>query len=656
MTDTYTLVANEESIGSMSVECSLTDQGAFFDVHWLVDDNGRGAKLHEQVWLDHRGQPTRWDIKGTSLMGGTVDERFAIIDDERVRWTSQADEGEAIQTGPAMYVPADETAWSWVLVAQAALAAGGAADLYPSGLATANIIRQVDDLELSVVELSGTTLYPKYVFLETDGSIAGAMDEFMLVLMPRLVEHAPALRRLREQLATERLRRVSSAAKLTDSNTLLLRNVRVVDVEVGETGKKSDVLIENGIISSITPAGMAEFAPDIDIIEGNGLSVMPGLHDMHAHISGPDALLNVAAGVTTVRDMGNDPERLEELVGATATGDLVGPAVIPAGFIEGRSPYSARLGKIVSNVEEALEAVRWYSERGYTMVKLYNSMRAEWVSSTAAEAHRLGMRVLGHIPAFSSPDQAVLDGFDEITHLNQLALGWLLTEGEDSRTPLRLTALARAADLALNDPRVLASIELLRSNNIGVDTTAVIIERLMLSRARTTLEAEQPFLEHMPPTYQRQRRRTFVPFTDQAELEQYNAAFARLLEILGLLYRSGIDLWPGTDDGTGFPMHRELELYVLAGMPPAEVIYRATSACAAHLGRGATHGQVRVGYAADLLLVDGDPTLDVSVVRRIALTILGGRAISPANIYREMGIRPFLDTPQIVEARPLTLQ
>ncbi|MGO4585880.1 amidohydrolase family protein [Arthrobacter sp. 2RAF6] len=653
MSDTYTLVSNEESIGSMSVERALTDQGTFFDVHWLVDDNGRGAKLHEQIWQDQTGMQTRWHIRGTSLMGGTVDESFAISG-ERVSWTSQADEGQTTRTGPGVYVPADETAWSWILLTQAALAAGGTIALFPSGQGTANVVRHVDDVDVRVVELSGATLHPKYVLLGADDAVAGAMDELMLVLSPRLIEHAPELRRLREQLATERLRRVSAGARLSDRNTLLMRNVRVLDVEAGKLGSNSDLMIENGIIRSITPAGTVDVA-DIDVIDCHGLSVLPGLHDMHAHIAGADALLNVAAGVTTVRDMGNDPARLEELVSAIESGDLVGPSVVPAGFIEGRSPYSARFGKIVSSVEEAVDAVRWYAERGYTMVKLYNSIRAEWVPATAAEAHRLGMRVLGHIPAFSNADQAVLDGFDEVTHLNQLALGWLLAEGEDSRTPLRLTALARAADLSLDDPRVLASIELLRSNNIGVDTTAFIIERLMLSRARTTLEADQPFLEHMPPAYQRQRRRTYVPFTEPADLEQYDAAFTRLLEILGLLYRSGIDLWPGTDDGTGFPIHRELELYVLAGMTPAEAIYRATAACAAHLGRGATHGHVRVGYAADLIVVEGDPTVDVSVVRRVALSLLGGRAVSPSSIYKAMGIKPFIDTPELVTVRALTL-
>jgi hypothetical protein len=655
MIESYSLVSANEVIGSLRVEQTPSDSGACVEVSWSVDDNGRGAQLHEKIALDRTGMPTRWDIKGTSLMGGPVDETFSTTEG-LAEWNSQADEGQSTPSGRSIYVPADGSAWSWVVIAKAALNSGGYIDLLPSGAGKATVIREDSDLNLQVVELSGTALYPKYILLDMNGKVEGAMDELMLVLSARLLTRSPELRHLREQLAMERLKRVSASGRLTSQDSLLLHNVRVLAVDAGTLGDPADVLVENGVITAIAPLNSIESPSGIDEIECAGATVMPGLHDMHAHVMGDDALLNIAAGVTTVRDMGNTTERLDELMSAIQSGDLIGPAIVPAGFIEGRSPYSARFGKIVSSADEAKAAVRWYADRGYTMVKLYNSMKAEWVPETAAEAHHLGMRVLGHVPAFSTASQAVLDGFDEVTHLNQLALGWLLEADEDSRTPLRLTALARAAELELDDPRVLATIELLQSKNIGVDTTAGIIERLMLSRGRKTIEADAPFLDHMPPSYQRQRRRTYVPYTGAEDLERYEEAFVRLVEILGLLYRSGIDLWPGTDDGTGFPLHRELELYALAGMPPAEILYRATAACAAHLGRGSTHGRVQVGYAADLILVDGDPTADISVLRRVALTVIAGRAVSPSNVYRAMGIKPFVATPEVASPAKLGAQ
>ena len=113
---------------------------------------------------------------------------------------------------------------------------------------------------------------------------------------------------------------------------------------------------------------------------------------------------------------------------------------------------------------------------------------------------------------------------------------------------------------------VTRTVDLMRDNNIGLDTTAVILERLMLSRARTVHDGDAPYLSHMPVSYQRNRKRTYVPFSTQADLDAYSESFEVLLKVMKMLHDNGIALWPGTDDGTGFTVHRELELYVKAGL------------------------------------------------------------------------------------------
>jgi hypothetical protein len=329
------------------------------------------------------------------------------------------------------------------------------------------------------------------------------------------------------------------------------------------------------------------------------------------------------------------------------SGALPGPAIVPSGLIEGRSPYSARLGVIPETLADALDAVRWYAERGYFQIKLYNSMNPDWVKPLATEAHRLGLRAAGHIPAFTTPDRMMEAGYDEITHINQLMLGWLLDAGEDTRTPLRLTAMARARDIDLNAPRVRHTVQLMQRSAVGLDTTAVIVERLMLSRAGQVLPGDAPYLDHMPIGYQRYRKRTFVPATNDAELRQYEEAFSNVLATMALLRQSGIPLWPGTDDGTGFTLHRELELYVAAGMSPAEALRIATFDCAAYLGRGRSHGSIERGKRADLLLLEGDPTQDISAIRRIRMVMKDGDVYFPQDIYRELGIAPFAPPPPI---------
>jgi hypothetical protein len=254
------------------------------------------------------------------------------------------------------------------------------------------------------------------------------------------------------------------------------------------------------------------------------------------------------------------------------------------------------------------------------------------------------------VPAFTTPDRMIEDGYDEITHVNQLMLGWLIKPGEDTRTPLRLTALSRAADLDLAGAPVRHTIDLMKSHQVGLDTTAVIVERLMLSRAGEVAEGDEPYLDHMPIGYQRYRRRSFVNFKDEAEKARYDKAFAKVLDVMALLHREGIPLWPGTDDTTGFTVHRELELYAKIGMTPAEVLRVATFDCDRYLSRDQDYGSLERGKRADFFLIPGDPTKNISAIREIRLVMKDGVAYYPQEIYSAIGIKPFASPPPLTAA------
>ncbi len=105
-----------------------------------------------------------------------------------------------------------------------------------------------------------------------------------------------------------------------------------------------------------------------------------------------------------MRDLGNDNALLLDLVQRIERrANCPGPRIVRAGLIEGRSSYSARIGRIPETLPEAIDIVRWYSDHGYRQMKIYNSFNPDWVAPVAQEAHRLGMRVSGHVPAFMSP-------------------------------------------------------------------------------------------------------------------------------------------------------------------------------------------------------------------------------------------------------------
>ncbi|HMP63275.1 MAG TPA: amidohydrolase family protein, partial [Phenylobacterium sp.] len=123
--------------------------------------------------------------------------------------------------------------------------------------------------------------------------------------------------------------------------------------------------------------------------------------------------------------------------------------------------------------------------------------------------------------------------------------------------------------------------------------------------------------------------------------------FDRVLETLKLLDDEGVQLLPGTDDGTGFTTHRELELYVKAGISPAKTLRLATYDAERYFGRTDELGSVAPGKLADLILVDGDPVADIRAIRQVRMTMVGGVAYFPAEIYDHLAIRPFASAPVV---------
>jgi hypothetical protein len=650
----FAIVARGKQIGTVIAEHRRGEIAMKFGTF----NNGRGSSFEERLRLNPAGLPVEWSIDGTTPMGGPVAERLRTRGHART-WASQADEGQDDSGSPKLYVAADSSPYAAGIYARAALAAGGVIDALPSGSVCASLLTQAE-LEGSggrqtadVYQVTGAALRPLYVLTDRRQRLMavlgyatkGALDSPEVLVRSDFAACHTMLNELYVSLTQEHLGQIQQRVRRRCDQPVRIRDVRVFDPHARKLTGPVSVTIFRGRITRIEADATAEQAPGPAVIDGEGGTLIAGLHDMHAHVSAWTGVLHLAAGVTTVRDMGNDNEALLRLRADFDAGAMAGPSIVPSGLIEGASKFALQAGIIPETLNEALEAAAWYADRGYHQIKIYNSMNPQWVKALTAEAHRLGMRAVGHVPAFTTPDHMIQDGYDEITHVNLLMLGWLLEPGEDTRTALRVTAMGRAKDLDLASPRVQHTMKLMRDNNTGLDTTAVILERLMLSRARTVLEADAPYLAHMPVSYQRARQRTYVPHSSQADLDAFDKSFPKLLDAIGMLDGNGIDLWPGTDDGSGFTLHRELELYVAAGLAPASVLRRATYDCAVHLGLGHSHGSIERGKAASFLLVDGDPTADISAIRNIRMVVKDGDIYFPCDIYAELGIKPFSAPP-----------
>jgi len=125
-------------------------------------------------------------------------------------------------------------------------------------------------------------------------------------------------------------------------------------------------------------------------------------------------------------------------------------------------------------------------------------MNPAWVSAMTREAHLLGMRVAGHVPAFATADQMIEGGYDEVTHINQFMLGWVIQPTEDTRTLFRLTALKRFGGLDLQSAKVQHTIGMMVDRHIAIDPTLGIHEMLTQNRDGQIPPGAVDYLDHLP--------------------------------------------------------------------------------------------------------------------------------------------------------------
>ena len=430
----------------------------------------------------------------------------------------------------------------------------------------------------------------------------------------------------------------------------MINNARVFDSERAVLGPVSDVLVSGGRIVEVVPdpgQGAADRSPSragrdaAAVIEAEGRALLPGLFDSHAHIGPWEGGLHLAAGVTTVRDMGNDNATLQRLMQQGESKQLMLPRVVPAGFIEGESEFSARNGFVVATLDEAKRAVDWYAANGYPQVKIYNSFPREILPATIDDAHDKGLRVSGHVPAFLRAEEVVGLGFDELQHINQLLLNFFVTPDTDTRTLERFYLVAkRTAGLDLASPEVRDFIALLAERDVVVDPTLATFEFLH-QRDGELSPIVAPVATHLPASIQRSRRAAELDIPDDATGALYDRSFAKLVEFTGLMHDAGVTIVAGTDEMAGFTLQRELELYVQAGLTPGEALQTATWNAAEVAGVLDDRGTIAPGKRADLILVDGDPTTDITAIRDVATVLMGDTLYYPAEIHQALGVSPF---------------
>lgn len=626
-------------------------------VEFVFKDNGRGPELKETYTLADDGTYRTYAVQGTSTFGAKVDESFQRNGDQ-VSWKSKSDSGQTTVPGVGLYAPLGGTP-AGISVALGALAKhNGKLPLLPNGtlssskLGEAQVQRDGKTQTVQLLALTGQGFTPNFVWATSDAQprlFAFIFPGYLQLIEEGWQANAAALET--QQKAAEGKLLVDLRKKLGHrfAGTTLLRDVRVFDSEHATLGAATDVVVADGKIVSV---GKADPKLKADrVVDGGGKVLMPGLFDMHGHVSRWDGGLNIAAGVTTVRDMGNDNATLQQMIGEIEDGTLMSPGVVPAGFIEGESQFSARNGFVIKNLDEAKKAVDWYSEHGYPQIKIYNSFPKAVLRDTVAYAHSKGMRVSGHVPAFLRAQDVVDQGFDEIQHINQLMLNFFVDDKTDTRTLQRFYLVAdKTADLDFDSKPVQDFIATLAKKQIAIDPTLATFEFLH-QRDGELSPIVAGIEDHLPPDVQRGRRSAEMNIPDAATAARYTKSYDKLVEFVGRAYKAGVPLLAGTDEIPGFTLQHELALYVRAGLTPAQALQVATWNAAKVARVLDNRGSVTVGKRSDLILIDGDPTKDIGDIRKVSLVLRGDTAYYPSEVHEALGVKPFAAAAKVTVAK-----
>ncbi len=477
---------------------------------------------------------------------------------------------------------------------------------------------------------------PNFVWISDDHHFFASVSDWFSTIKSGYESLTDSLNILQLIQAKTYFRRQMKSLADTLPSGLAIRHVRLFDSEHAAMLDDMTVILRDAKVVTVGKSSVVQIPEGCTMIDGTHKTLLPGLWDMHGHYMETEGLNYLAGGVTHVRDMGNST-RLLAVRDAIRNNELLGPDLsYISGFIDQAGPYQGPTGAIVHSLEEGLQAVDKYEKLGYPQIKLYSSIDPGWVSPLAARARSHGMRVCGHIPAFMTAEQAIHAGYNEITHMNMVMLNF---QGDtiDTRTMRRFSAVGeRAMKLDLNSDEVHSFIRLLQEKHISLDPTMNVFAGMFTVFPGDTDASIKPIVSWMPAD-QRETitaRSSFAPVSEKGE---YDASFDRMMKMLKKLYDNGILIVAGTDGGEAFALEHELELYVEAGIPPANALQCATYNAAKDCNLLNDYGTISEGKPADMILVDGNPASTISDIRRVEWVIKNGREYHPKTLFGSIG-------------------
>jgi imidazolonepropionase-like amidohydrolase len=605
---------------------------------WVTEDD-------ELITPGPDGRPMSIAIRGFTDQGDATED-FNVGPNGVAHWKTSVDSGSA-PLGAKRYSTYGGPWLAGEKDIEALVAAGDkGVDLLPTGHATISIGQSVQidgpngPRTVKLAFVRGLGFAPQPVWLDSDNHFFGFAG--IISLLPEGYEKdAPKLKDVSDEATAAMVRDVAHRFLAPTNHTpTLIDHVLMFDSVAGRYLPDQAVLIADGKVAAVGKAGSIKAPHGATVIEGKGKTLLPGLWDSHQHVGDDWNLLqNVATGMTNYRSPGTTIEDALSIYKRRAAGDLLAPDGKISVIIDRKDPLAAQGAITVSSEAETIAAVDKIKAAGLWGVKFYTSMNPAWIAPGAAEAHKLGLHVHGHVPAGMRPLDAVRAGYDEVTHINFIMMQAMPQDVVDkANTAARLEGPAKyGKDVDLDSPAMKAFYAELSKRHTIIDPTLTVWEPLMTSDGTSISPEYAPFADIAPPSVVRGWKISGYPLFGGLTRDDFRKSFDKMVGLVSKLHQAGVRIVAGTD-GYGLELVREIELYQKAGLTNAEALQTATIVPARMTGMEDRVGSIAPGKTADIILVDGDVSKNVANLRHVETVFLDGYRLDGEALREASGL------------------
>ncbi len=425
-----------------------------------------------------------------------------------------------------------------------------------------------------------------------------------------------------------------------DAGPTAFTDVTVIPMDRDRALPGHTVVVEGDRIVAVGPAGSVRVPVGTHRVDGRGKFLLPGLAEMHGHIPPgdqvPDAQIEKVLayfalnGVTTVRGMLGHPRHLR-FRDRAARGELLSPTIYTSG--------PSFNGNTVPTVAAAQEAVASQKAAGYDLLKIHPGIQPEVFDSLAAAARRHGIPFAGHVPLQVGIRRALARGIATVDHVDGYLEG-LAWDGEGPAPESQMFGFNLVARLDWS--RLPALVAATKRAGAAIVPTQSLFESMMGGEEPAVLAARSEMRLWPAATVAQWTQMTGNTRqglgVDPASGAAFNEARRRVMRALS---EAGVPFLLGSDapqwwNVPGFSLQRELDAMVAAGFTPWQALAMGSRNVASHFGAEREFGTVAVGRRADLVLLDADPTADVSNWSRKAGVMVRGRWLDRAEIDRRL--------------------